>query len=99
MRRNQRGRPWNRETKASLDRAWQRKWAYPTLIAQHRQALAAHPDELAARYVLANCLYADGQIEAAEVEWEIVAQSGSLSWAEIVQEARQALADDRKAGE
>ena len=92
MRRNQRGRPWNKATKAQLASVWERKWAFPALIAQHRQALATKPDDLAARYLLANCLHADGQREAAEMEWETVAQIGDTEWTETVRETRAVLA-------
>ena len=92
MRRNQRGRPWNRETKARLESAWESKWSLSTLIARHRQVLSARPNELVTRYMLANCLYEDGQREAAEAEWETVVQSEDTEWAETVREARAALA-------
>ena len=91
MRRNQPGRPWNRETKESLDRAWERRGAYPTLIAQHRRALAARPDDFGSRYLLAGCLYGDGQVEQALVEWEQVGAAGDTGWAALAQETLQSL--------
>ena len=91
MRRNQRGQPWNGATKARLESAWQRKWALPTLIARHRQTLSAHPDDLAALYLLAGCLYGDGQVEQARLEWEQVAASEDAGWASLAREALECL--------
>ncbi len=95
MRRNQRGYPWNREAKARLEGAWERKWGLPNLIAQHRQVLSARPDELGTRYMLAACLYGDGQRDKARLEWQQVAASEDADWAALAQEALERLSREK----
>ncbi len=64
----------------------------PQRIAEHLKTLTSAPNDAGTRFMLANCLYASGQRQEAEAEWERVAQSGDVEWADMVAQARETLA-------
>jgi cytochrome c-type biogenesis protein CcmH/NrfG len=62
----------------------------PGIIELHRHILAADPDALGTRFMLANCLYVSGEHTQAEADWQMVYRAGG-TWAEMVTETRQML--------
>ena len=66
-------------------------------ITQYRQELSREPNDLGLRYMLAGCLYGDGQVGQARSEWEQVAASEDADWASLAQEAleRMGLGDNQ----
>lgn len=57
----------------------------PGLVAQYREALTQAPNDHGTRLMLANCLYASGQREEAQAEWQTILDSGDKQWISMVQ--------------